>query len=736
MNDLGTHNAAPNAGVLGACAACGKPAASNRAFCGHCGARLWNPCIDCGARNNVAERFCCECGVDLHQTLGALQADLDGRLASAAQLEQAGDLLAAHQALEGAPEHDHSQLTARIDLVRRRRTELQESRLRAIAERGTRIEQAKQLQQQRKYADAFVILEQIPTALRDQGARQLIAEIAQPLEEIKRLRATLAASLKDGRPNGVLKMAERLVELEPGADDVRRVWEQLKLQQQQRDTVLAKKLLAKAREAIAANDYATARQYMERMPLVTDENEFKLCQAIEERVWLEREIRTQPFADKTLLRLSERLCKLQPTDEKIRKLSAEMNARLTRAENSAGRPYTPWGKIAGSSRFAAPVEPITNLPTIHWQADRREVTAWVADLRQYLVALGLALGGLGDAPLADLEFKTGSSTWLDRLTGGRRRKSAAWGVDIGTYGLKALRLVREGEVITVDRACHIPYSVDHTRNESLQIQPLIGPAFEKFMQQSGPGNEPLVTSFPGVQSLGRFFSLPRMKPAKLEKALAIEISNQIPLPPDEVLWQSHVWQPPTPHEDAAQHHVAVVAAKKTHIEMRTGALSEQGSRQVTLQSESVALLNTLMHCFHDQIAQLAANEALALVEIGDSAMQVVAICPSRGPWFRTIHRGIRSLNRFVVDALGVTWQQADHIRQQWPGSRPMAALDRTIAPAIEELSRDLDHALRAFTDLTSAKITGIYVAGGGCDQFGLLREWSRSGGQSVASLGA
>jgi type IV pilus assembly protein PilM len=713
------------AGHVGACASCGKPAPAGRAFCGHCGARLWDPCFDCGAKNNVSERYCCQCGVDVQQRLAAIQADLDSRLADAEKQERQGNLLEAVQALENVGEHDHSLLATRYQEIRRRSVELQEARLRAIAERGQRVEKARQLIEERRYADANETLERIPASLRDQEARRLLSDVEKPLAEMKRLRASLAGCFKTGKTDGALGMAERLVELEPFAEDVRRACEKLRIQQQQRDAVLGRRLLTKARAAIAANDYATARRCFERLPPLSSDEERKLAAAIEERVWLERQLKSAIYADKSLLRLAERLCKLQPNDEAIRKIHAELAARLGKAENSSGRPYVPWARASEKPRFGPPLEPISNVPHIHWQADRVEVGAWVEQMRQFLVAVGLGLSGLGEAAFGELDFQIGSSTWLKKLSGRRKRKrTAAWGLDIGGSGIKALRLVREGDTITVDRAYLGLFPPIESRGESFQNQSAIAPAFAQFLQQYSPGEDLIVASFPGAQSLGRFFTMPPMKASKLEKAIEIEVTNQIPLPSNEIIWQSRVWKLLGKAESVG-HQVAVVAARKMHVDLRVGALSEQGKTSWTLESECVALLNTLMHCYSGEIQQLAAEEAIAIVEIGDSATHLVALSPSRGPWFRTIHRGARSLNRPLVDAYELTWQQADVLRKQWPGPRPMAEVDRVLAPGIEELSRELDRALRAFVETTGGILTKIYVAGGGCDQFGLLREWTR-----------
>jgi Tfp pilus assembly PilM family ATPase len=349
------------------------------------------------------------------------------------------------------------------------------------------------------------------------------------------------------------------------------------------------------------------------------------------------------------------------------------------------------------------------------------------------VAFGLALSGLGEASLHDLTFQLGASSWLNRFTSARRRAArAAWGLDFGNSGLKVVRLTCEKDVVTVDRSAFIAYATDQPRSQATQIQPFLAAAIQQFETQCSPGDERLVISFPGAQTLGRFFELPPMKASKLQKAVAFEVGNQIPLPADEVVSAVHLWTPlGSPQANAKANaktatpqQVAAVAAKRAHFDLRAGLLADRGARGGMLESECVALLNALLHCRGEQISQLKPDESIALVEIGDSATNVVAVSPARGPWFRTIHRGIRALNRPLVEALGITWHQADQLRQQWPGGQPMATVDRALAPAIDELSRDLAYALRAYHDSHATRAVRIFVAGGGCDQFGLLQAWS------------
>ena len=117
--------------------------------------------------------------------------------------------------------------------------------------------------------------------------------------------------------------------------------------------------------------------------------------------------------------------------------------------------------------------------------------------------------------------------------------------------------------------------------------------------------------------------------------------------------------------------------------------------------------------------------AIVVVEVGDAATNIAVISPRRGPWFRTIYRGCRSLNASLVTALGITWQQADELRQTW-SCRSIAAMDRALLPGIEQLTRELRQALQFCEQALDCQISRIYLAGGGCDQFGLLREWSKA----------
>ncbi len=273
-------------------------------------------------------------------------------------------MLEAVDALADVVEKTHSQLTSRFDQVRRRRTELASKREHALAHRGEMAAEARRLHEERKYAAAYAVLERVPSSLRDQATRALMAEIERPLAEIKKHREALAKALKNSHPENGLPHAERLAELEPHADDVRRVCLVLRERKQKRDAVLGKQLLAEARDAIARNDYDSAGGLLDEMPPVTDENDRKLLSAIEERVWIMRQLKRTPYADDTLRSIAARLVKLQPKDKSAAKIELEIANRLSRAENRGGHAYVPWvaPQAGAAPRSERPSSPCRTWP--------------------------------------------------------------------------------------------------------------------------------------------------------------------------------------------------------------------------------------------------------------------------------------------------------------------------------------------------------------------------------------
>ena len=542
------------------------------------------------------------------------------------------------------------------------------------------------------------------------------------------MRARVSQAVKLGATDQLLQMVQRLRELEPHAADIDELWRRLSDKQQELNTALARKLLKQARDAIVASDYRVAEACLRRMPIASPEGSHELCDAIEERVWLARQITTAPFADRTLLAIASRLVKLQPKDETARLWLAKIQERLAKVKSTAGESLAPWVKPTAPPRIGAPITLVDSLANLTWDSVAIQTAGGNSEVRRQLTAIGLALGGLGKARLA-LDLRPERSSWRERLAEVRNlgRNTAAWGVDIGSSALKFVRLtVNKSGEIRVERAGVIPYPVAERLNESGDASLLVSAALGEFIERHKPASDAIVIGLPGTQTLGRCFQLPRLKPARrFQKLLEYEVRTQIPLPLDEVEYGAHVWEGDATDEASATHvRVTVAAAKRTHIDLRLSPLAGLDFRVASLQSECVALLNVLHHSYAEQIAKLPLGQSIALVEVGDVATNIV-VAARTGSCFRSVHQGVRAFNKPLARARSLTIAQADTLRHQWHTAEAMYRLDADLAPALDELTRAVKHALDTSCGTLGSQLAQVYVAGGGCYQFGLLRHWAR-----------
>jgi hypothetical protein len=84
------------------------------------------------------------------------------------------------------------------------------------------------------------------------------------------------------------------------------------------------------------------------------------------------------------------------------------------------------------------------------------------------------------------------------------------------------------------------------------------------------------------------------------------------------------------------------------------------------------------------------------------------------------------LNKPLARTRSLTIEQADLLRHDWHTADAMARLDADLAPALDELTRAVRHALNTCDTTLGTQVSQVYLAGGGCYQYGLLRHWSLS----------
>ncbi|TWU00372.1 Competence protein A [Botrimarina colliarenosi] len=702
------HNGSDTVRISGgslACPACDTPSTADSKFCGGCGVRLWEPCVTCGEINPVGKAFCGDCGADLDTTLSAVREAAERAVVDAISLNAEGWVLRALETLAAVeiPAPEHTRLAPLVSRVADLTAEYKTRRETAIQEADHVQQSAQTLLQAGDHAAALVEIEKIPASLRSAKLTAMHAQAVAAVDETRRLRAEIKQRIASKRLDGLLPLVQRLVVLEPSDDQIGKLLNQLLDRQQKSDGDLAQRLMAKAAAALQANDYPTAAKALQSMPAVLPDQLKEPLAALQEPVWLARQLAKAPYADRITTQLAARFAKQQPTDERLAKTVAQLQQRRQEWQADARQPPRPWAKPPATPAFGLAVELATPPAALNAAARAEKASA-----SQFWGAYGLALQALGAAPLSvDLTPRTGNS-WSKRLNFsiGRKRSAPAWGLDIGSQAIKAVGLsaAAEGEPPAVVRAIVREFEPDQ---EASAVSALAG--------ELGLKGAAVVVGMPPIQTLGRFFELPAPegKRAKFDGAVQFEAQSRIPLKPEESVID-YVDRPVVEAGDRTgvdRRYVALLAAKRIDAQHRRQLAELCGASSLTLGSPALLL---------PIVAPTDPETVTALVDVGHT-VTVVSVHDRGCVWFRALYGGAADFDRAIAKGLATDNKTASNLRRQLHRAPRPHLVDEAMAPALEEFTRRLLLAIDSFQKEIGRPIERLQLCGGGAESYGLVR---------------
>ena len=122
------------------------------------------------------------------------------------------------------------------------------------------------------------------------------------------------------------------------------------------------------------------------------------------------------------------------------------------------------------------------------------------------------------------------------------KSNDAWGIEVGSNALKAVRLVidEEGQVQVADYDVmdfkEILSSPEVDADDAIQVQ------LDKFLATHDVTNSSVCVSLPGHMAFARFAKLPPVEPKKIPDIVKFEAVQQIPFPIHQVSWDYQVFQ--------------------------------------------------------------------------------------------------------------------------------------------------------------------------------------------------
>jgi type IV pilus assembly protein PilM len=683
------------------CQNCSTENPGGKEFCTECGTSLWLDCPSCSQRVSVSEKFCGKCGSNIRSWFEDEASKVHDRIEKLKEFQKKGDFAEAMRICRSVMSSPPERFAKEIEFAKQRLVDLQGLHQRAEIRVEQDFKVAKEKFDLKEFESARELLLKIPEPLKTEEVQSLVQSCQNAIAEIHQLRAELPELIKS-KPIDAFPLIARLLTLQPNDLKYRKLGEQLRDQ-------ICKKSLA----YLEAERFADAAKFVRRVP---DEFETELVQKVktrcEEALWIERYLKQSPIVDENLVACSMRYAKLAAKNPNAKGWLEQANHRWQ--ESKKNNTVAAWASSKDVPVVGASVSVYQPLQGFS-QGDFR-VPGGCFGHQRLSVALGLAVQAVGKGAM-DRLFSGEKKGLISKLGLKAKPPTEAWGIDIGVASIKAVKVSRRGDDISIQdvRVLELPVAAPQTRSEIEEREAIRG-ALTKLRDDASMKGEPCLFSISSSQVLARFMRFPSVDDKKFVAMVEAEAQHSIPFPLSDVEWYWHRFST----LDSGAVPVAVLTARKDQINERLQLLKLLEFNVLGLQCDAVALYQLLR--FQQQQGEAGPSDTpQVLVDIGAESTQMVLVNQDRF-WFRATSQGGSQMTTAISRALKLPFGEAEKVKLQPFGSPHLLALGEAVEKPVQDMVGEIDRSCSASRkEGFVVDEASLFVTGGGVRSLGLLR---------------
>jgi type IV pilus assembly protein PilM len=294
-------------------------------------------------------------------------------------------------------------------------------------------------------------------------------------------------------------------------------------------------------------------------------------------------------------------------------------------------------------------------------------------------------------------------------------RKSVWGIDVGNYALKAVRVLEaDGPAEVVD--FHVIPHADQAGGNRRQRRELHLQSVQRLTKEADLRGSHVVIAVPGASSYSRFVHLAAVEREGLPDLVRFEATQQMPVPIDEVIWRWQTFRdldrPGIPDVDAG-----IFALNRDDVGEMLLLFIQAGVTVDTMQAAPLALYNLLAsdHC-------LAAQEASLVLDLGAGETEAV-ISHGRRIWTRTAPIGSACVTEALALSLGLTLDNAEAMKRDLPaGEQGRVALE-AMDLAFVKIATTIKETLAAYGRLHPMPNIPFAMAVGGGFRLAPLRQF-------------
>jgi len=264
--------------------------------------------------------------------------------------------------------------------------------------------------------------------------------------------------------------------------------------------------------------------------------------------------------------------------------------------------------------------------------------------------------------------------------------SSAWGIEIGQFAIKAIRLERSGDEVQVTDFAVVQHRKVLTAPD-IDVAEVTRLSLGQLISEKNLEGEHLVISVPGHSAFARFAKLPPVEPKQLPEIIKFEAVQQIPFPIEDVEWDYEAFR----EEGSPEVEVGIFAITRDRVNERLDVYGEVGLSPETLTLSPVSLFNAMNY----DLNLGESGKPIVFIDIGTQATDVIIATGNRC-WIRTFPLGGTHFTEAIASSFKITYIKAERLKQEAASSKYakqiMQAMRPVFADLLQELQRSLSYA--------------------------------------------
>lgn len=277
-----------------------------------------------------------------------------------------------------------------------------------------------------------------------------------------------------------------------------------------------------------------------------------------------------------------------------------------------------------------------------------------------------------------------------------------WCIDGGKSSLKAIKIQRSGngaEIVAAEK-------IDHPAGAGPEATAAAISTLSAQHSMTGP----LSIALPSRSALTSFITVPPVDGKKLEELIGYEAQQNIPLPMEDVIWDSHICG----DTDDGEKEIGIFAVRQEEVSDLLEDLDSDNLEVDVLTLGNVGLLNLIRF-------DLRPKRPMVALEIGAHHTDLVVV---NGPryWFRSIPVSGKDFTSALQERFNCSEEEAENLKVTAAKSDHAAKIFEVLQPLLRDLVSEINRSIGYYKSRAGElKIEDLFLFGGSGKVVGLRK---------------